>query len=358
MNPIKVIQFGVNGLGTEVLRLIAARPDLELVAIIDPRAQAMTTAPADEFGVPGARPVTHGSPDALRHISAHVVTHCTDSGLAAAYPEILAVVSAGKGVISNCAELALPWARNSGVAAGIESQARRTGARVLGVGAMVGFPVGMLAMAAASGCGLIRSLTVTRLITLQPEDPERLQRAGVGLSVEGFKAAVEGGAVGFAGLGEYLALAADTIGWSLDSVEETIEPILARRKTRNGHGVIAKGAAEGLRQRALGTIRGRQVISIEIEASSQLENPSDEIVIDGVPPMTLRVPGGIDDLRATAALMVSCIPAVVSLPRVGILALHELPLAPYTAFNPAPPDPPAHGGEDEPLIVAASAENR
>lgn len=356
MSTIKVIHFGANNLGTEALALIASRPDLDLVAIIDPWAEPMTAALADQLSARAARPSIHTSASALRDIPAQVVTHCTDSGLATASPEILAAVSAGKSVISSCGELALPWARNSEVAEEIESQARRTGARVLGVGTIAGFPVGMLAMAAASGCGLIRSLTVTRRIALHADAPERMQRGGVGLSIEGFRAAAGQGSVGFAGLGEYLALAADTIGWSLDSVEETIEPILARRKTRNEYCTIAKGAAEGLRQRVRGTVRGRQVLSIDIEASSQIEGPSDEIIIDGIPPITLRIPGGIDDLRATAALMVSCIPAVVSLPRTGIVALHELPLAPYTAFNASPPGPVIHGAAAEPVIVGASTE--
>jgi hypothetical protein len=85
----------------------------------------------------------------------------------------------------------------------------------------------------------------------------------------------------------------------------------------------------GLRQSDAGFVAGRRVISIEIEASLVTDDPGDEIRVEGVPPITVRMHEA-DGLRSAAALMVNCIPAVVALPRPGIVSLHELPVAPHS----------------------------
>jgi hypothetical protein len=68
-------------------------------------------------------------------------------------------------------------------------------------------------------------------VRLRPDEPGNLLRVGAGLSIAEFRAAVDAGVSGYRGLGEYMALVAQTMGWRLDHAEELIEPLLARQKT-------------------------------------------------------------------------------------------------------------------------------
>jgi 4-hydroxy-tetrahydrodipicolinate reductase len=158
----------------------------------------------------------------------------------------------------------------------------------------------------------------------------QLQRkVGVGLSVEGFRHGVDDGTIGHMGLRESVFMIADSIGWRLDDVAETIKPVIARGRYTTEYFSVERGYVRGLRQSARGVSAGREVVRLDWETSVGAKDPRDVIRIDSEPPMEVRVPGSIQGDRATAAIMTSCIPAVAHSHAVGLLTMRDMPALPY-----------------------------
>jgi 4-hydroxy-tetrahydrodipicolinate reductase len=165
----------------------------------------------------------------------------------------------------------------------------------------------------------------------------QLQRkVGVGLSVEGFRRGVDDGTIGHMGLRESLFMIADSMGWRLDDVAETIEPIVARTRHRTEYFSVERGYVRGLRQSARGISAGREVVRLDWETSVGAKDPRDVIRIDGEPPVEVRVPGSLQGDRATAAIITSCIPAVARSRAVGLLTMRDMPALPYLRPRPQP----------------------
>jgi 4-hydroxy-tetrahydrodipicolinate reductase len=118
---------------------------------------------------------------------------------------------------------------------------------------------------------------------------------------------------------------AHTLSWRLDDISETMEPILARERLRTEYYLVEKGYVRGLRHAISGVAGERPVISLEMEISIGAENPHDEIVIEGEPPIRLSIAGGLQGDVSTAAIMVNCIPAVLRDGVAGLLSMRDLP---------------------------------
>ena len=116
---------------------------------------------------------------------------------------------------------------------------------------------------------------------------------GAGLSEAEFAEQVRAGSVRHVGLPESLAMVAGSLGWSLDEVRDTIEPVIAQQAIVTG--VRARGSraggggAPGGERRAAG---GVEVVRLELQMYVGAPDARDEIEIDGDPPIRAVVPGG------------------------------------------------------------------
>ena len=158
----------------------------------------------------------------------------------------------------------------------------------------------------------------------------QLQRkVGVGLSVEGFQGGANDGSIGHAGLRESLFMIADSLGWRLDDVTETLEPVVAGRRYKTEFFSVEKGYVRGLRQSGRGLSAGKEVARLDLEMSVDAVDPRDVIKLDGEPPVEVRVPGSLHGDQATAAILANCIPAVAHSRSVGLLTMPDMPVLPY-----------------------------
>jgi len=125
------------------------------------------------------------------------------------------------------------------------------------------------------------------------------------------------------------------MGWRLDEVKETIEPVVAREKQNTEYFAVDKGYVIGIKQSAAGTSSGRQVVRLDLQMSLGAKDPHDSIEIDGSPPLKLHIPGGIAGDVATASIMANCIPLMARSRQTGLLTMRDLPVVPY--FRPRSP---------------------
>ena len=85
------------------------------------------------------------------------------------------------------------------------------------------------------------------------------------------------------GLTESALMIAAGMGWSLDELTETIEPIMAPHAIHTEHVSVAAGQVAGVRQEGVGLAEGRQVVTLEFRAAVGLGESYD---------------GGVDRRRA------------------------------------------------------------
>jgi 4-hydroxy-tetrahydrodipicolinate reductase len=183
-----------------------------------------------------------------------------------------------------------------------------------------------------------KSVKVERIVDVSTRRIQLQRKAGVGLSAQGFQRGATDGAIGHVGLRESVFMIADTLGWRLEDVVETLEPVIATDRRKTEFYSVEKGYSLGLKQSARGILSGQEVIRLDLEMSLSAKDPRDVITIDGAPPLRFVIPGSIQGDQATAAIMANCVPAIARSRMVGLLAMRDLPLLPYYKPRPIPRD--------------------
>ncbi|MEX1193827.1 MAG: dihydrodipicolinate reductase [Dehalococcoidia bacterium] len=335
-DKIRTIHYGIGAIGSEVVRAVLNNPEVEIVAAIDahPSKSGRDLGEAAGIGHTLGIPVQYEVEPVLKDIYADVIIHTTGSSLTEVYPQLLAIVAAEKSVISTCEELAFPWVRYPEISHKLDRKARESGVRVLGTGVNPGFVMDMLPLMMLTACQQVKSIRVERIVDISQRRIQLQRKAGVSLSPHGFQRGATDGAIGHIGLRESVFMIADTLGWKLEDVTETLEPVLAQERRKTEYYSVEKGYALGLRQSARGIMGGHEVIRLDLEMSIGAREPRDTIEIDAHPPIRVILPGGIQGDVATASIVANCVPAIARSRMVGLLTMRDFPLLPY--YRPKP----------------------
>ena len=312
---IRTLLFGLGAIGVGIGRLAAQRDELELVGAVDSAPDKAGRPLSEVLGIDGPpHPVEADAERALAAARPQVVLHATGSHLPDVLPQLISCVRAGANVVSTCEELTYPWLRHPELAKALDAEARAKGVTVLGTGVNPGFVMDTLAATLSGVCQRIEQVRLTRVVDVATRRPQLQRKVGVGLTLDEFHARVASGRFGHVGLQESCWLVAEGLGWRLDTLEETIEPVVA-----------SDGRAAGMRQTARGTLAGRTVIEALVQMSVDAERPRDEIQIEGTPPLHLVIEGGVQGELATAAVVVNATSRVVE-HAAGLVTMLELPI--------------------------------
>ncbi len=297
----RTIHAGLGPIGAGIARATLSRDDLVPVAAADPDPMTAGRSLPEVAGVESEYEVrVQPNLDAALATPADVVLHATGSFLPDVMPQLLACIGAGKNVVSTCEELAYPWVRHPALAAELDREARKAGVAVLGTGINPGFLLDALVLAVSGACLNVRSVRGERIVDVSKRRVQLQRKVGVGLSAAEFRERLATGRFGHVGLKESAWLLAAGLGWELESLEETLEPVPG-----------PDGTGIGIRQVATGRGSARVLIALVVQMSVGVDNPRDELLIDGEPPVHVVIPGGIPGDVATAATIVNAIPAVV-----------------------------------------------
>jgi 4-hydroxy-tetrahydrodipicolinate reductase len=313
---IRTVIFGLGAIGTGIGTLAASRADLDLVCGIDSSPDKAGRPLADLLGGDASADalVFADANTALKELRPQVVLHATGSYLPDVQDQLIACARAGANVVSTCEELSYPWERYPGLAKELDREARSNSVTLLGTGVNPGFVMDALAVALSAVCQSVERVTLTRVVDVAQRRIQLQQKVGMGLTIDDFRARVSAGKFGHVGLPESCWMLAAGLGWSLDSLDETIEPVA-------GEG----GRAAGMRQTATGMSRGRTVIEATVQMSAGADRPRDEITIGGTPPVRMTIEGGVQGDMATSAIVVNAIGRVVDCAP-GLVTMLDLPL--------------------------------
>jgi len=327
---IKVAVWGTGMMGQGLLGYILDRPhDIELVG-------AIVTNPAKEGKAVGellgrecdvcmttdAAAVLSEQPD--------VVCICTQSNLAEIADQVELTVKAGCDVLCIAETLAYPWASDPAWAERFDALAKEHDVTILGTGINPGFILDALIVAWTSICLRIDKIEAERVNDLSPFGPTVMASQGVGTTVEEFERGVAAGTiVGHIGFQESINLIADALGWDIDEIVETREPIVTTVPRETPHVKVAPGDVCGCRHIGRGYSAGE--LKIELVHPQQIHphlegiETGDYIRITGDPCVNMsnkpEIPGG----KGTYASTGNYIPMIVDAPA-GILTVTDLPI--------------------------------
>ena len=325
---VRVVQFGVGPIGASIARLMRQKESIEIVGAID-RDPAKTGRDLGEVaGATGAPWGVAVSPNAAAVLSkpVDVVMHTTTSYLAGVMDELLACLTAGCCVVSTCEELAYPLRKYPDLSAQLDAAAKEEGVALVGTGVNPGFVMDKLVLVLSSATQRVESAKAVRIVDASKRRLPLQKKIGAGMTPGEFRAQVAAGVIKHHGLPESVAMVADGLGFAIDAITETIEPVIAQERVQTEFLAVEPGQVAGVHQIARGTAKGEEKIFMELQMYLGAKNPSDSVELRGEPNLSLTIPGGTHGDLATAAVAVNAIPAILAAPA-GLRTVRDLPVA-------------------------------
>jgi hypothetical protein len=322
----RIVQVGLGALGRMLTPYLIERPALEIVGAVDldpsliGRDLGDVAALGRKLGVSVRGDLSEPFADG----PVHAALLTTVSDLAAAKPQIEALIAHRTNVISSCEELSFPWQTAPEASAEIDRLACEAGVSVLGTGVNPGFLMDILPTALTAVCRDVRHITVRRYQDARPRRLPFQQKIGAGLTVEKFEKKKASGVLRHVGLTESMHLIASRLGWIVDRTEDIIEPIIAEQAVSSDHITVQPGQAAGVHQLGLAYVGNEERIRLDVRASLGEPDPQDTVIFAGVPELRLTVPGGINGDIATCAMLTNAIPTVIAAPS-GLRTMADIP---------------------------------
>jgi 2,4-diaminopentanoate dehydrogenase len=322
---IRTMVVGLGPIGLETARMALERQGLELVAAVDldPEKHGRDIGELLSLDATGVT-VEDDSIAALRRLDPDLAILCTTSFLPRVSDWIEEVARAGVDVLSSAEELLLPDLQHPELARRIHAAALEGGATVLGTGVNPGFVLDFLAVLATGVCRRVESVRGVRVVDAARRRLPLQRKVGAGLSREEFEALAADGRLGHVGLRESTALVARALELPHDEVTQSLEPVIAERDVATPHLTVAAGQVAGIRNIGVATLAGIPAVTLDLSMYVGAPDPRDEILLEGDPPLSFLVPGGVPGDLATAAILVNSARQVAAASP-GLKTVLELP---------------------------------
>jgi len=329
---IRVVQFGVGPIGASIVRLMRQKAALEIIAAIDKDPAKIGRDLGDIVGAAGAPWGVSVSADADAVLAkpVDVVVHSTSSYLPSVMDQLLACLSAGCCVVSTCEELAYPFRKHPTLSKQLDAAAREEGVALVGTGVNPGFVMDKLVLTLSAVAQRVEFAKAVRIVDASKRRLPLQKKIGAGMTPDEFRAQVAAGVIKHHGLPESIAMVADGLGFALDDISETIEPVIAEETVNTDFLEVAPGQVAGVHQIARGVCAGKEKIYMELRMYVGAQAPADTIELRGEPNLSLTIPGGTHGDVATAAVVVNAIAAILAAPA-GLRTSRDLPLAFFPA---------------------------
>lgn len=334
MKKVRVVQFGCGPIGCSVIRYARNRPDIEVVGAIDidvglvGRDLSEVAGIDDKLGV-----LISAEADAiLSQTKPDVVFLTTSSSLTVVYAQVGKCIDASANVVSTCEELAYPYGKEPQISADLDKRARDKGVTVLATGVNPGFVMDAWPLFMTGVCQQVKKIKAVRVQDASPRRGPFQKKIGAGCTLEEFNELVAAGTLKHVGLPESIAMIASGLGWGLDEITESIEPVVTRNRVETDSLKVEPGQAAGVRQVGRGIRARDELITLEFEAYVGAPESYDAVYITGTPNLEVVIRGGTHGDIATAAITVNCIHRVMDAPP-GLLTMKDLPIVSALGFS-------------------------
>lgn len=331
MKNIKVLLWGLGSMGSGMGRMLAEKEGIEIVGGIASREKKSGKDLGELIGLGyelGAKATN--DPQKALDSDVDIVLNATSSFLQDVREELELAIKSRCDVISIAEEMAYPQAGDSEFAREINELARDNDVTVLGTGINPGFVLDLLIINLSGACSSVEKIEASRVNDLSPFGPTVMKTQGVGTTVEEFEKGVKSGEiVGHIGFKESIYMVADRLGWELDKVEESREPIVSDSHRETEHVTVEPGMVAGCKHIARGYIDGEEVIVLkhpqQIHPEKAGIETGDYIKIIGDPGVDMAINPEIPGGKGTMAVTINMIPQVIKA-NSGLQTMADLPV--------------------------------
>lgn len=324
----RIVQFGLGPIGQSCLRtLLSKKRGIQLVGAIDIDPDKVGKDVSDLLGLdaPTGVVVSGDAEAVLRDTKPDVVVHTTSSFLGAMYDQLVLCARHGAHVVSSTEELAWPYERHPAISAELDRVAKENGVTLLGTGVNPGYAMDALALMATGVCADVTGIRIHREVDAGLRRLPLQRKVGAGISVAEFEAKKATGQFGHIGLVESLYMVASGLGWSVDRIEENLEPVVSQKNVQTPFLEVKSGQVAGIHHHAHGFSGDEEVITLDLKMYVGAPNPRDAVSVEGDPPIELEIKGGIFGDTATVAALVNGIPLVAEAAP-GLKTVKDVPL--------------------------------
>ncbi len=329
---IRVLIVGTGQMGSAIARVLLEKQGVEIVGACDSRSELTGADLGRVIGLERDLGTVIGSDllGAIHQAQPDLAIQAAASQLEAVAPDIELLLCHGVSVISLAEEMAYPWYRSTAIAEKLHGLATANGAVVLGTGINPGFVLDLLIITLTGACARVETISASRSNDLSAYGETVLRAQGVGATPEAFARGVrEGTVTGHLGFPESMHMIAAALGWRIDSIEQSREPIVSTVRRETPQIVIEPGQVAGCLHRAFAYRNGSPLITFDHpqQVRPELEGArtGDRIEIRGVPDIQIEGSPEIAGGQATAAIAVNMIPRVLSAAP-GLHTMADLPV--------------------------------
>ena len=350
-----VVVWSTGGVGSNAIRAIARRPDLDLVGVWVHSPEKVGEDAGELAGIDPLGVTATDDVDALIALGPDCVVYAASGPErgAGAVPDYERLLRAGVNVVTTTStELVFPPAADPALRGRLQDAAAAGGASLYASGIFPGFASDELAVLLTSMSRSIRSLRLVEISLNDHYPVADVMMDGLGfardLDFEPFIAL--DGIIPMIWRGP-IELIATGLGVTLDEIRGRLDRELTDREIEVAFGTVPAGTVGAVRTIAAGIVDGREAIVVDhvIRMARDVAPhwPSSEsdatylVSIEGDPDiecrLTLGPPEGHDAgeaaMTATAMRIVNAVPAVINAPA-GLISSLDLPVTvPVAAFR-------------------------
>ena len=327
----RVLVWGLGAMGSGVARNVAKKEELRLVGAVEKDSEKIGKDLGEYLdGKKTGRLIYSDVGEAIAETRPDIVVIATNSFVEEVLPKIEMAAKHHVDILTIAEEMAFPFASHPEESEVLENIAWRYGVSILGTGINPGFVLDLLIIAMTGACLKVERIEARRINDLSPFGKTVMKTQGVGTSPEEFKKGIESGEiVGHIGFHQSIAMIGNALGWNIDRVEETREPIISRTERKTDVAHVMPGMVAGCRHIGRGYCGDRLVIELihpqQILPEIEGVDTGDYIDIFGDPEIHLSVKPEIPGGKGTIALATNMIPAVIEATP-GLIEMSELPV--------------------------------
>ena len=332
MPNIRVMHFGLGPIGAAVVKQVAERPGFKIVGGVDIDPAKIGRDVGEVAGLPrrlGVN-VSGDAAKALKSARPDIVVLCTGSSIKKVLPQIETILKTKTPIVTTTEELSYPGYTHIRQARRINAWAKKARVALLGTGVNPGFAMDALPIALTAVCERVDRVIVNRVQDARHRRLTFQQKIGAGLTTEQFQKQVAEGTVRHVGFTESVAMIADAQGWTLDRITDDVQAKLASVTIASEFLAVDPGYVCGIVQDGVGYRKGEPVIRLHMEAYLGAPESYDSIDIEGSPPLSMKLAGGIHGDVATASIVVNSIKHVLRASP-GLHTMRDLPLPSFFA---------------------------
>jgi len=327
----RVLVWGLGAMGSGVARNIVKKEDLRLVGAVEKDPERIGKDLGEYLGEERTGRLVYSDIEkAIVETRPDIVVIATNSFVKEVLPKIEAAARHHVDILTIAEEMAFPFVSHPEESEVLENIAWRYGVSILGTGINPGFVLDLLIIAMTGACLKVNRIEARRINDLSPFGKTVMETQGVGTTPEEFKKGIEkGNIVGHIGFQQSIAMIGNALGWEIDRIEESREPIISNTERKTAVAHVKPGMVAGCKHVGRGYCGDKLMIELvhpqQILPETEGVDTGDYIDIYGDPEIHLSIKPEIPGGKGTIALATNMIPAVIEAAP-GLLEMSELPI--------------------------------